>query len=84
MKYQKESDKPDVDLKEPSALTDEEIERMRALAGGAEGGMFEGTCEFCGNAIKPFPSRDEQKLRPPEDLYCCNEYQVDIIIVSSI
>lgn len=39
-------------------------------------GVLEGTCEFCGKVIKPFPTPEQQKLEAPEDLYCCESYQV--------
>ena len=76
LQYQRESEKPDVQVAALSNLSPQELEEMRRKAAGLSGGMFEGVCEFCGKEIKPFPTREEQRLRPPEHLYCCTDYMV--------
>lgn len=38
-------------------------------------GMFGGTCEFCGHAVQPWPTVEQQQTLPPDQLYCCNEYR---------
>ncbi|XP_077987366.1 uncharacterized protein LOC144441971 isoform X3 [Glandiceps talaboti] len=60
--YQRESEQSLIDCKEPVDRT-------------IEGGMWSGTCEFCQQPIKPFPTLEMQQKYPASQLFCCSEYQ---------
>ncbi|XP_077987365.1 uncharacterized protein LOC144441971 isoform X2 [Glandiceps talaboti] len=60
--YQRESEQSLIDCKEPVDRT-------------IEGGMWSGTCEFCQQPIKPFPTLEMQQKYPASQLYCCEDYR---------
>ncbi|XP_013412599.1 glutamate-rich protein 6-like [Lingula anatina] len=78
LKFKRETEKDS----ESSSLDLEERENeFKDLIGksvdskGRPLGIFTGVCEFCQKTIKPFPSMEEQQTKPPDQLYCCEEYR---------
>ncbi|XP_053404790.1 uncharacterized protein LOC123553768 isoform X4 [Mercenaria mercenaria] len=67
-KYQRESEKQDIDVEDPEA-------RLDTDETGMPHGIFSGNCEFCNQPIKPFPTMDQQLKLAPELLYCCSDYR---------
>jgi hypothetical protein len=55
-------------------MDEEELDKLKSDFEAADREMFEGICEFCNSMIKPFPTVDDQKSKPPEELYCCGSY----------
>ncbi|XP_078312389.1 glutamate-rich protein 6-like isoform X9 [Crassostrea virginica] len=73
LQYNRESEKKEIEVSEPSERApDEEAETDEH---GRIQGMFGGTCEFCGHAVQPWPTLEQQQTLPPDQLYCCNEYR---------
>lgn len=74
LQYNRESEKKEIEVSEPSerAQDDDEAETDEQ---GRIHGMFGGTCEFCGHAVQPWPTLEQQQTVPPDQLYCCNEYR---------
>ncbi|XP_070539413.1 uncharacterized protein [Ptychodera flava] len=65
LQYQRESEQPQIEYKEPDA---------KPGGGLPEGGIWSGTCEFCQQPIKPFPTLEMQQRYPSSQLYCCEDY----------
>ncbi|KAL5004375.1 hypothetical protein ScPMuIL_017831 [Solemya velum] len=73
LQYIRESEREETFVKSPDG--DEEDLDLRGDSGSEKLiMMFCGTCEFCGNAVKPMPSLEQQAKESPEKLYCCNGY----------
>ncbi|XP_070539412.1 uncharacterized protein [Ptychodera flava] len=66
LQYQRESEQPQIEYKEPDA---------KPGGGLPEGGIWSGTCEFCQQPIKPFPTLEMQQRYPSSQLFCCSEYE---------
>ncbi|XP_062599296.1 glutamate-rich protein 6-like [Saccostrea cucullata] len=73
LQYNKESEKKVIEVSEPSERTQDEEAEVDEH--GRVVGMFGGTCEFCGHAVQPWPTLEQQQTLPPDQLYCCNDYR---------
>ena len=76
LQYQRESEKTTMSAADPEAriISEEADPSSRKYLQDPDAGIFKGTCEFCHNDIKAFPTLEEQKTKPPEELYCCSSY----------
>nr|XP_034328102.1 glutamate-rich protein 6 isoform X9 [Crassostrea gigas] len=74
LQYNRESEKKEIEVSEPSERAQDEDEAETDEQGRIHG-MFGGTCEFCGHAVQPWPTLEQQQTVPPDQLYCCNEYR---------
>lgn len=74
LQYNRESEKKEIEVSEPSERAHDEEEAETDEQGRIHG-MFGGTCEFCGHAVQPWPTLEQQQTVPPDQLYCCNEYR---------
>ncbi|XP_074657669.1 glutamate-rich protein 6-like isoform X2 [Tubulanus polymorphus] len=69
LQYKRESEEKMVELEDPDVLLEQQ--GIREIMDE----MASGKCHFCSNGVKPFPSQSDQKLKSPEELYCCDGYR---------
>ncbi|XP_067945055.1 uncharacterized protein [Watersipora subatra] len=77
LQYKRDINKPveDESKQEKEAVNEEEAEtELMNIETVNELITFTGNCEFCNNAIKPFPTLHQQQILSPQELYCCEEF----------
>ena len=59
-----------------AGLTDKAFIAYNNKYNWIQGGVFQGTCEFCQHDILPYPTDAERlKAKDPDKLFCCHDYE---------